>query len=214
MKTLFKKLTAISTVVALLIICAQTVLANGSLVSLNATNFLDAGAGGAHTNISSWPTNGAATVQLGVLTGIAVPIFNQEHCVFVVQGMLSNSTAATMGITLVTACTSGNAPSVLVNGSGLIYQNDFVTTGYQFNVAIPASTNWFHWETNIIGDSTTGTGALSMPNADFIGISLITNNFAANQYLTTLTVTNFYTNNGSIMWGINKKLIPTPLIGQ
>ena len=78
--------------------------------------------------------------------------------------------------------------------------NDFQSTGSWITVAIPATTtNWFNYQTNIIMDVATG-----LPNADFIGIYQITNNFTA-----TCSLQN---PNGVAF--LNKKLIPTPLIGQ
>jgi hypothetical protein len=67
-------------------------------------------------------------------------------------------------------------------------------------VPIPATTtNWFNYQTNIVMDV---VGIWD--NADFIGIYQITNNFTATCSL----------QNPNGVAYLNKKLIPTPLIGQ
>jgi len=222
MKKLFKHIGVAAIVLAT--VCVQSAFGNGSLVSFETTNSIDSST----TTITSYPTNGTSTNAItwtytngtaittntlypGLQTGKAVAIYNQEHLVFNVQGWLVNTgAAATVGFDLVTACTGGNSPTVggtVVSGINTntaanvtAAANDFQSTGSWINVAIPATTtNWFNYQTNIVMDVAAG-----LPNADFIGIYQITNNFTA-----TCSLQN---PNGVAF--VNNKLIPTPLIGQ
>jgi hypothetical protein len=202
--------------------------ANGALVAFGTTNSIDSST----ATFTSWPVNGTTTNALtytttngvvittntfypGLLTGKAIAIYNQEHLVLNVQGFLVNTAAATMTITLNGACTGGNGPAngnwvnfINTNGIPGIYstnvtQNDWETTGHAFALALPAQTNWFNFQTNIVMD-VIGSGGNNFPNADFIGITTIAN---------TLTAGCFLSNPNGVVF-LNKKLIPTPLIGQ
>ena len=210
-------------VIGLATVCLQPAFGNGALVAFNTTNSIDSTA----ASITSWPTNGTSTNAItwtytngtaittnrlypGLQTGKSVAIYNQEHLVFNVQGWLVNTgAAATVAFNLTPACTSGNSPTVGNQVPGIntnvfgasVSQNDFETSPANWiTVPIPASTtNWFNYQTNIIMDV---VGIWD--NADFVGIYQITNNFTA-----TCSLQN---PNGVAF--LNKKLIPTPLIGQ
>jgi hypothetical protein len=204
-------------------VCVQPAFGNGALVSFLTTNSIDSTA----ATITSWPTNGTSTNAItwnytngtaittntlypGLLTGKAVAIYNQEHLVFNVQGWLVNTgAAATVAFNLTPACTGGNGPAVGQSVSGIntntfgasVAQNDFETSPANWIVVpIPATTtSWFNYQTNIVMDV---VGIWD--NADFIGIYQITNNFTATCSL----------QNPNGVAYLNKKLIPTPLIGQ
>ena len=223
MKKLFKFIGVAA--ISLATVCLQPAFGNGALVSFGTTNSIDS----TTTSITSWPTNGTSTngitwtytngtaITTNVLypnlqTGKAVAIYNQEHLVFVVQGWLVNTgAAAVVGFNLTPACTGGNGP---VYGGSIVGQintnlgpnalaayNDYETSPANWiNVALPATTtNWFNFQTNIIMDVVG-----PWDNADFFGIYQITNNIGGTGYL--------YNPNGVAF--LNKKLIPTPLIGQ
>ena len=223
MKNLFKFI-GVAALVLATVIMAPKAQANGSLNSFLTTNSIDSTA----ASITSFPTNGTSTNAItwnytngtaittnslypGLLTGKAVAIYNQEHLVFNVQGWLVNTgAAATVGFNLATACTSGNNPAVGGQVVGINTnlaqnvnnaQNDWQTSPANWIVVtLPATTtNWFNYQTNIVMDV-----AGNAPNADFIGIYQITNNLAATCSL--------FNPNGVAF--VNKKLIPTPLIGQ
>lgn len=222
MKNLFKFIGVAA--IGLATVCVQPAFGNGSLNSFMTTNSIDSGV----ASITSWPTNGTSTNAVtfiytngttyttnsfypGVGTGKAVAIFNQEHLVFNVQGWLVNTgAAATIGFNLTPSCTGGNGPTLGNQVPGINTnlaanvnnaQNDFETSPANWIlVPIPATTtNWFNYQTNILMDV-----AGIWDNADFIGIYQITNNFPAGCSL----------QNPNGVAYLNKKLIPTPLIGQ
>ena len=223
MKKLFKHIGVAAIVLAT--VCVQSAFGNGSLVSFGTTNSIDSST----TTITSYPTNGTSTNAItwtytngtaittntlypGLQTGKAVAIYNQEHLVFNVQGWLVNTGAAcTVGFNLTTACTAGNSPvygGSVVSGintnlpaNATANYNDWETLPQNWvTVTLPASTtNWFNYQTNLVLDV---QGLWD--NSDFIGIYQITNNLPA-----TCSLQN---PNGVAF--LNKKLIPTPLIGQ
>ena len=222
MKNLFKFIGVAA--ISLATVCLQPAFGNGVLNSFQTTNSIDSGTAG----FASWPTNGTSTNAItftytngaviatnsfypGLMTGKAVAIFNQEHLVLNVQGFLVNTgAAATLTLDLRTACTGGNSPTVggvvpYLNTNGLPVnplQNDFESSPHLVAIPLPASyTNWFNYSTNLVLDV---TGSGQFPNADFIGIYGITN---------TLTATCSLQNPAGVVF-LNKKLIPTPLIGQ
>ena len=225
MKNLFK-LIGVAALVLATVFVGQSVFGNGALNYFATTNSID----GSVASITSYPTNGFATNAIsfnytngttittnsyypGLATGHQVSIYNQEHALFVVQGWLVNTsaTANVIGFNLDFAATSGNQPSVGqavpylstngLTGANIPLQNDWETTPANWLVIpVPAlTTNWFNYQTNLVFDT-----ANIMDNSDFIGIYQITNNFGAGSSLV----------NPAGVAGVNKKLIPTPLIGQ
>ena len=224
MKNLFNSIGVAALVLATVFV-GQSAFGNGALNYFATTNSID----GTVASITSYPTNGYTTNAIsftytngstittnsyypGLQTGHQVSIYNQEHALLVVQGWLVNTGAAcTVGINLDYAATSGNQPSYGgtvpylntngLSGASLPFQNDWETTPANWVlIPIPASTtNWFNYQTNLVFDA---IGPFD--NSDFIGIYQITNNFGAGSSLV----------NPSGVAGVNKKLIPTPLIGQ
>jgi hypothetical protein len=220
MKTYLKLLIGVAALV-LATVCLQPARASGSLEAFGTTNSIDSGTAA----ITSWPVNGTSTNAIsftngttavtfypGLLTGKGLAIYNQEHLVLNVQGWLVNTGAAcAVGIDLRSALTGGSGPAVSTtvpylntNGvPGTPLANDYESNARWFVVAIPASTtNWFNFQTNIVMDANGTAG--NLPNGDFVGIRSITNSFEATCSLVNPAGVAF----------LNKKLIPTPLIGQ
>lgn len=208
MKKFIKTLKAVAVCGLLALVASES---QAGLYSLNATNTIN----NTVTNYTSWPTNQISTNGNPQSTGKPVYIGDVKEALFQFQGYLSNSTAVSMQVILVTANTTqgrGSNPTVGTNG----IPNDFAYTAQtSFNIAIPALTNWFNWQTNISFVGASATGILAVPNAEWLGIYTITNNFAANQYITTALITNgagtVISPAGQIMWGIEKKYTPTYL---
>ena len=223
MKNLFKFIGV--AVIGLATVAVQPCFGSGTLESFLTTNSIDSST----ASITSWPTNGLSTNAItwtytngtaittntlypGLLTGKARAIVNQEHMVLNLQGWLVNTSSATIGVQLVTACTGGSGP--VVNGSTVsgintnVFNNlnaasiDFESTGHWFTFTCPAGTNWINLQQNLVTDALLTAG--NLPNADFVGVYQITNNFTSGNSLV---------NPNGVLF-LNKKLIPTPLIGQ
>lgn len=179
---------------------ALALVAGAAEVNLNITNYLAA------TSITSWPTNSYNTNGNPQLTGGPVGVYQQEHYGFNFQCFASSSNATVMAFGLVGSM-ANNAPQVSRGtniysaGNTVDLQNDWqsIATGYAPTwvvFTIPVGTNWFNFQTNFVPT------AINLPDVNYVGVYQITNNVVGS---------NFFTNTAAY---INKKLIPTPLIGQ
>lgn len=210
MKNLFKIIGV--AVIALATVCLQPAFGNGSPNDFNITNSISA------ATITSWPTNFTASIfvntttngsvissnytSVGVLTGGPVAIGNQESIGLNLQGSVV-AAAVSNCIVTVTFVTSmaANGPTVLSDTNGFVTRNDWATTGAgNFSVVIPfttaVGTNWLNWQTNLSN--------VTIANAaNYIGVYSIVPSMAGGG----ATI-------NSAHLTVNKKLIPTPLIGQ
>lgn len=209
MKNSFKKIMVAVGLLAALALPLKTEAA-GFYESFQATNVLNftttSGATTIGTNIVSWPTNSLSTNGNGQLTGHQIAIFNQNEIGFRVQGWLTNNAAAVMAVFL-TVSGASDSPFVSTNtitggntniygGTGAMFgRNDWSQNTYMLNIALPALTNWFDFETNIPNTTIVGM-------ANWVGIYQVTNNLAAG---------NFLTNAQNNIFGIVKKVRPVTL---
>jgi hypothetical protein len=183
-----------------------TAFASGAPQSLNITNYITSA-----LSLTSYPTNTYNTNGLPQSTGNAVPVFNQEHIGFNFEGFFvgTNLANATIGFVLVTSM-AGNTPTAtsgtnnLSGGNTVLTGSDFATAGLgvipiNFTVANATNGAWVNWQTNFAAFSPVGS---MIGDVNFIGVYQITNNMPGGCYITNAAAY------------INKKLIPTPLIGN
>ena len=193
MKTYLKIIGVAALVLAT--VCLQPAFANGSPNSFNITNTLNT------VTTTSWPTNGFGTNGLPLLTGKAVAIGNQEHIGLNFQGLLvaTNTTASTVTFVLVTGMSGTGNGAVTFDTNGVPTSNDF-DTGFGGTVSVAfaitpvVGTNWINLQTNFPPTSI-------FADANSVGVYSITPALHGN----TIQQAALYA---------NKKLIPTPLIGQ
>ncbi len=196
--------------------------ASGASISLNITNVISSNAPaiiGYPTNtvgqgpvILSYTTNGSTITTnynlVGYATGNGVPCFNQEHIGVNFQGYASVSNAASVSFTFVTSM-ANNTPAQ-TTGTNWVSQNVTNLTSSDWaapvtasnpgvvTVVIPiaAGTNYINWQTNFPMN-----GSI-FQDANFLGVYAISNTITGTGYITNTTLL------------VNRKLIPTPLIGQ
>lgn len=205
---LTKPMLACLAIAGMLAVLVPMAHAEGYLQAFQTTNFLG-NSTTVNTNITSWPTNSPGTNGLGVLTGKGVAVGNQERYEIVFQGYLTNAAAAIVGFQYVTAVAQtygGGGPTIGYGNTNLypgtttnvFTQNDWsYYPSAMINIAIPALTNWFNWQTNVSVDTLGGDGG-------WIGIYTITNNIGSGSWITNA-------NGSSGLFYVYKKLIPKPL---
>lgn len=218
----FAKITAVGMALSLaLLAVAPQAKASGSPQSLYVTNYMVAS-----QNVVGFPTNQQVAVTnaatggsnyVGSATGLPVYIGNYEHIGFNIQGTYvgTNISAGAIGFTL-TSSMAGATPGVTVGTNNLsagvteINATDWATPwansiglmSFTLPTPIAPSANvatniWINWSTNWF----MGSGII-FPDANWIGVYQLSNNMPTGCYLTNVVVT------------INRKLIPTPLIGN